>query len=88
MEKGNKVIWDSGFGYDIGYYVKTEKNVDKILLATGVYSGMPLVFPSFEISDYSKELHETLAAKYGHYLVQYVDENSKYYKELFNNLNI
>jgi hypothetical protein len=40
MVKGNKIIWDSGFGYDIGYFIENSEkimyNSYKIELVTGV----------------------------------------------------
>lgn len=26
MKEGDKIIWDSGFGYDLGYYVRVDDN--------------------------------------------------------------
>lgn len=40
MKKGDKIIWDSGFGYEIGYFIEdSEKqmyNSYKIELVTGI----------------------------------------------------
>lgn len=45
MEAGEKIIWDSGFVYDIGYFIETNEkfyfnNFDtKVELITGVVQG-------------------------------------------------
>lgn len=88
MKKGNKVIWDSGFGFEIGYFIEKNKTICDILLASGRYSGMVLVFPDFELSDYSDELCKQLTTKYGFEKIQYFNEKSKTYKSVFNGKHV
>ena len=46
MEKGDKVIWDSGFGYEIGFFIEESDNYMynsyRINLTTGVVTGSTL----------------------------------------------
>jgi len=66
MKKGEFIIWDSHFGYDIGFYSKEEGvmyGTSEIYLVTGVSEGF-LSVPPHEIHSFSKELIEKLNTKY------------------------
>lgn len=64
---GDKIIWDSGFGYEVGYFVKpkgTHYDTHTVDLKTGKYvQGMLSVAP-YEIKPYS-EL-DNVSNKYGY----------------------
>ena len=70
MKKGDKIIWDSGFGYEIGYFIEdTEKqmyNSYKIDLITGVVQEETLRSKD-EIILYTKENQSRMKAKYKYY---------------------
>ena len=44
MKKGDKIIWDSHFGYEIGYFIGENDNVVyntyKVELITGIVTGV------------------------------------------------
>ena len=67
MKKGDRIIWDSGFGYEIGYFIEdAEKqmyNSYKIELITGIVQEETLRSKD-EIIPYSKENQSQMKAKY------------------------
>lgn len=66
MEKYSKIIWDSGFGYELGLYIGTStyrKYHECIYLLTGVVYGL-IHHQTNEVKEYSTELHEKLKTKY------------------------
>ena len=67
MKKGDKIIWDSGFGYEIGYFIEdAEKqmyNSYKIELVTGIVQEETLRSKD-EIMLYTKENQSLMKAKY------------------------
>ena len=67
MKKGDKIIWDSGFGYDIGYFIEdSEKimyNSYKIELVTGVIQEETLRSKD-EIIPYNIENRIKMTTKY------------------------
>ena len=68
METGDKIIWDSSFGYEIGYYEHesiTQHDHVQVSLVTGVVIGSTGK-PTNEVKPYSNELDEKLATKYGY----------------------
>lgn len=59
---GDKVIWNSGFGYEIGTFVE-EKNMYgcfTILLCSGSFRDTKIQIYTGEVQHYSKELIEEL----------------------------
>lgn len=63
-----EVIWDSGFGYDIGLWLGEDKNQyyhDIIDLRTGIIYEPTSLLKS-EIKPYSEELIKELTEKYGY----------------------
>ena len=68
MNKGDRIIWDSHFGYDIGYYIGggVMYNTHHIELMTGKYPGGELSVPLYEIHPYSDKLITELTKKYGY----------------------
>lgn len=65
FELGQKIIWDSGYGYDLGYFLKEGNSyytwlIDKV---TGKFRGNVSVSKG-EVLPYSKELHDKLIEKY------------------------
>lgn len=60
-----KIIWDSGFGYDLGFFIGKGNSwntwlIDKV---TGKIKGNVSISKG-EIFPYSKELHDILYVKY------------------------
>lgn len=67
MKIGDKVIWDSNFGYEVGYFLGDSNaycqySVDII---SGKYRGKASVSQS-SIKPYTEELIEELIVKYGY----------------------
>jgi hypothetical protein len=67
MEIGDKVIWDSNFGYEVGYFLSDSNayfqySVDII---SGKYKGEASVSQT-SLKPYSLELVEELTKKYGY----------------------
>ncbi len=67
MHKGSKVIWNSEFGYELGYFVKpiSEKHAF-VLAVTGKYSGITTIYPRTELYKYTTEMHDEMIKKYGY----------------------
>jgi len=67
MIKGDKIIWDSGFGWEVGFYIRdsddTIYNTHEVLLVTGVVNGS-IMHPRDEIKPYTKELAKEMKKKY------------------------
>ena len=66
FKKGDKIIWNSHFGYEIGYFIeesKTQVYSYKVKMITGVVQEENTLSQN-EIKKYSKELAEELAVKY------------------------
>lgn len=61
------VIWDSGFGYEIGYFLGEglSDNTYQIDQRSGLITE-PNSYPKNEVFKYSNELIEKLTAKYGY----------------------
>ncbi len=70
MKKGDRIIWNSGFGYEIGYFVEflENKTLDydcKVELITGVVQGVTM--KNFnEIEQYTDKRQSHLKSKYGY----------------------
>jgi hypothetical protein len=62
-----KVIWDSHFGYEIGYFLSEGHDDETYLIdtRTGVVHD-PLCYSKKEIYKYTNELIDKLTAKYGY----------------------
>lgn len=64
----DKIIWDSGFGYEIGYFLSENGvmyNTYSVEIITGICTGE--VSNSInEIKPYSKELIKELSKRYGY----------------------
>lgn len=69
FKKGNKIIWDSHFGYEIGYFIEDSHNQMygsyKIDLTTGVVQGESLR-PSSEVIPYDDKMINEMIKKYGY----------------------
>lgn len=65
---GDKVIWDSHFGYDIGYYIGEGAAYEhwKIELASGKFYGTEIMVSKSELHHYSKELIAKMTERYGY----------------------
>jgi hypothetical protein len=67
MKKGDRIIWDSGFGYEIGYFIEdAEKqmyNSYKIELITGIVQEETLISKD-EIIPYTKENQNRMKVRY------------------------
>lgn len=66
MEKYSKIIWDSGFGYELGLYISPKtyrEDLSFVYLLTGVVIGF-VSHSNNEVKEYSTELHEKLKTKY------------------------
>ena len=87
MNKGDKIIWNSGFGYDLGYYVSDESSVANncvIELVSGLVHG-EVSRPKKEIYPFEKTRYEMLVKAYGYVRVfPPRDENINKEKDLFN----
>lgn len=68
MKKGDKVIWDSHFGYDIGYFLGKGAAYEHwaIKFASGICCGEQGLVAKTELHPYSKELIAELTEKYGY----------------------
>lgn len=67
FKKGDKVIWDSNFGYDIGLFIGEGNQYYTYLI--DVKSGLiqeECSYYKYEIYPYSEELIKKLAKKYGY----------------------
>jgi len=73
FNKGDKVIWDSYFGYDLGIFQGEGVTEDtyNIIMETGVVQGSNCL-PKSEIHKYSPEKLKEVSKKYGY---------TKYFKE-------
>jgi hypothetical protein len=67
FKKNDKIIWDSHFGYEIGYFIGegVMYNTFEVDLITGVVHGS-VSHSKSEIHPYSEELVEKLTNKYGY----------------------
>ncbi|MEO6305570.1 MAG: hypothetical protein ABIP51_20570 [Bacteroidia bacterium] len=65
MKKGDKVIWDSNFDYDLGYYLGKGVTYNTFLIdkVTGIVKG-PVSYSISQIKPYTEELHKELKEKY------------------------
>jgi hypothetical protein len=80
MKTGDKIIWDSGFGYDLGYFISEDINIYNNIrcdMVTGVVHGVNSYSKS-EVIPYIKEKHEEMNAKYSYH-------NNKTFRSPFNN---
>jgi len=69
FKKGDRIIWDSGFGYDIGHFVEVGQVFENnyvVNLKTGVTRGSNCSFPQSEVHHYSENLIKLLTEKYGY----------------------
>lgn len=67
FKENDRIIWDSGWGYEIGYFVGEGllMYTYQVDMVTGVVQGL-VAHPISEIKPYSKELVEELTKKYGY----------------------
>ena len=67
MKKGDKIIWDSGFGYEVGYFIedgdKKMSNTYVIELVTGVEKGRTYRSKD-EITFYTPENKNRMKSEY------------------------
>ena len=67
MKKGDKIIWDSGFGYEIGYFIKDSSyntyHSYQVNLITGIIEGK-CMFSQSEIHLYTEEKQLEMKNKY------------------------
>ena len=66
MKKGDRVIWDSGFGYEIGYCKEIDNEDFFIEYASGSAVGRIGRVLTSEIFPYSDKLVKKLTKKYGY----------------------
>jgi hypothetical protein len=70
FKKGDRVIWNSCFGYDIGYFDRNGFAYDSesiaLTLQTGSFAGSDILVAPFEVFPYSDELVDQLTKKYGY----------------------
>lgn len=73
MSVGDKIIWDSGFGYDIGYYLGLGVTYNTLLvdLHSGIVGGK-VSLPPRQIEPYTLERIGELHDRYG-YLYEFND---------------
>jgi hypothetical protein len=67
MNKGDKIIWDSKFGWEVGYFLSDSHDVMyntlEVNLVTGVVDGS-IMHSRDEIKPYTKELAKEMKKKY------------------------
>lgn len=65
MKKGDKVILDSHFGYELGYYLKEGNLYHTYLIdiITGLIKA-PVSYPIAQVFPYTEEFHTELKKKY------------------------
>jgi hypothetical protein len=69
LKEGDRIIWDSHHGYDIGYFVTEDSNQYfkyKVNMVTGVVTGI-CEYPVTEILPYDLFVEE-MTSKYGYNL--------------------
>ena len=68
FKKGQKIIWDSRFGYDLGYFIgDTNHNMYGTFgvdLVTGIVGGKLFVYES-EVIPYNEDTIKQMVKKYG-----------------------
>lgn len=68
MKNGDKIIWDSYFGYDIGYFVEesdTQHDAYRCDMRTGVVIGLN-TYPKSQVHPYTDEKLAEMKKKYGY----------------------
>ena len=69
MKKGDKIIWDSHFGYEIGYFIEESNenmyNTYKVDMITGIVTG-EFYHSKNEIYLYSSAKQVEMQEKYGY----------------------
>lgn len=62
-----RVVWDSNFGYEIGYFLGEGNSYETYLIdvVTGLFHE-PCSYPKYEIHKYTNELINKLTEKYGY----------------------
>ena len=68
FKKGDKIIWDSRFGYDLGYFIGDTNHMDGAIgidLVTGSVGGKLFAYPS-EVISYNEETIKEIIKKYGY----------------------
>ena len=77
MKKGDRIIWDSGFGYEIGIYESDKGvmyNTCLVQLMSGdVKHNTPVSVPINDVHAYSKTRVALLTIKYG-YIKSFKDD--------------
>ena len=65
---GDRVIWDSHFGYDIAYFIGEGAAYEhwKIELASGKFYGTETMVSKSELHHYSKDLIAKMTKQYGY----------------------
>ncbi len=65
FNKGDKIIWDSHFGYELGYFVGTGSGyyTFEVDLVTGCSQGL-VSFTETEIHQFTDENHAKMIKKY------------------------
>ena len=70
MKKGDRIIFDSGSGYEIGYFEEIPNilNTSEVVIEfrSGTVHGRKGIVWKTEVKPYSKELVKELTAKYGY----------------------
>ena len=68
FKKGDPIIWNSGFGYDIGLFVSEDSgqyNNYKVDLVSGIVTG-EISLPQSEIEPYTEDRVKVLMNEYGY----------------------
>lgn len=69
MEKGDKILWDSGFGYEIGYYIGESSvyfHVTVSLISNKYSENGDCCFVKTDIIPYTEEDSKRLSDEYGY----------------------
>ena len=77
MKKGDRIIWDSHFGYEIGYFIEESDenmyNTYKVDIVTGIVTG-ECYYSKNEIHPYNSGKLAEMQNKYG-----YIKEFSEHF---------
>lgn len=68
FSSGDRIVWDSGHGYDIGFFVSDKGvmyNTYLVDIITGLFTG-EVSHSISQIKPYSKDLIKELSARYGY----------------------
>lgn len=66
MEAGDKIIWDSGFGYEIGYYLGKSHMYYHLKVRLVSRNRGIMHHQEEQVKPYSEELNDKMEKEYGY----------------------